>query len=54
MSKEKERELVVDELPEQKVRSFKDEEGVNVKLITTNEAIQQILEKIRIIEKAVG
>lgn len=44
--------LVMDEIPKQDVRIVTDDSGNKYEVVTTAEAIQEILEKIRKIEKA--
>jgi hypothetical protein len=49
-----EKELVVTELPSQQVRTVIGENGEAYKLITINEAIQEILESVRELKRLVG
>ena len=44
--------LVMDEIPKQDVRIVTDDSGNKYEVVTTAEAIQEILEKIRKIDKA--
>jgi len=56
MAKEKEVEsklLIVGELPKQELREITSDDGTVYKLMLPDEAIQEILEKVREIHKAV-
>lgn len=46
--------IVVKELPTQQINKAKDESGIEFDLLTTEEALTLILEKINKIEKAVA
>lgn len=51
---EKPRLLVVQQLPTQNIREYEDGEGNKFDLITTDEALTEILEKVREIHKSVA
>lgn len=51
--KEETKTLVVKQLPKQEVKSFEGDDGNMYDLMTTDEAIQEILEKVREIHKAI-
>lgn len=46
--------LVVKQLPQQPAREISDEEGNSYKAMTTEEAVKELLERVRKIEKAVA
>ena len=46
--------LVVDKLPEQPVRNFIGENGIEYHLFTRDEALTEILEAVRVIKKSVA
>lgn len=59
MSKDKENKtdnkiLVVSELPQTSLKFVQDEKGNNVECITVTEALTEILETVRKLEKSIG
>jgi len=46
--------VVVDELPTQQVRTFVGEDGENYNVVTISEALQEILEGVRLIKKSIA
>lgn len=49
--KKEEKVLVVSQLPTEQIRSVKDESGVEYTLVTTEEALSEILAVVRKLEK---